>query len=449
MFFNAENSIILSVKENILKNVTEAVKNQKIAVGVSGGVDSMVLLRALIEAKKTADFSFFIVNIEHGIRGEASEKDSKFVCDFAKDNGIDCEVFRVDALGRAKETGETVEESARALRYEVFENILKSGRADKIFLAHHKEDQAETVLMRIIRGTGIKGLSGMQKETRGYVRPLLDVKKEEILDFQKYFDVPFVVDETNFENDKTRNLIRNEILPLMKKAGDATESLTRLSRIASETEAFLETLDLPLIDEKGVVKIDIQKALPSYLFKRAVKNAFSRLGVEKDVEERHVNIVVELMEKENGASVDMPYGVVVSKEYDKIVFSKSKQKQDFITQFTTGKVSFFDKTVIIDKTATSKDGVKTLTFDLSKIPGGAVIRTRKDGDVFTKFSGGTKKLNDYFTDKKIPKRERDEIPIVAVDKDVLIVVGVEISDKVKTDEFTKPEHTFKITSEDI
>ncbi|UKI48623.1 MAG: tRNA lysidine(34) synthetase TilS [Clostridiales bacterium] len=104
--------------------------------------------------------------------------------------------------------------------------------------------------------------------------------------------------------------------------------------------------------------------------------------------------------------------------------------------------------MIIDKTAKSKDGVKTLTFDLSKIPAGAVIRTREDGDVFTKFSGGTKKLGDYFTDKKIPKRERDEIPLVAIGKDVLIVVGTEISDKVKINENTKPEYIFEITSED-
>ena len=301
--------------------------------------------------------------------------------------------------------------------------------------------------MRIIRGTGIKGLLGMQKETRGYVRPLLDVSKEEILDFQKKYDVPYVVDETNFENDKTRNLIRNEIMPLLNRAGDATGSLNRLSRIAADTEEFLSTLDLPLEISKDSVGINVKNP-PVFLLKRAMRNAFSALNVEKDVEEKHVIIILDLLQKENGASVDMPYGVVVTKEYDKIVFSKSKQKQAFITPFATGKVAFLNKTVIIDKTAKSKDGVKTLTFDLSKIPAGAVIRTREDGDVFTKFSGGTKKLGDYFTDKKIPKRERDEIPLVAIGKDVLIVVGTEISDKVKINENTKPEYIFEITSED-
>lgn len=145
----------------------------------------MVLLRALIEAKKSTDFSFFIVNIEHGIRGRSSENDSRFVADFARSHGIECRTFKVDSLRRAKEFGETEEEAARALRYGVFQKLLIDGDCDKVFLAHHEDDQAETVLMRIIRGTGIKGLSGMQKETRGYVRPLLDVSKEEILDFQK------------------------------------------------------------------------------------------------------------------------------------------------------------------------------------------------------------------------------------------------------------------------
>lgn len=175
MFFNADDSIILFVKEKIIQNVSEAAKNQRIAVGVSGGVDSMVLLRALIEAKKSTDFSFFIVNIEHGIRGRSSENDSRFVADFARSHGIECRTFKVDSLRRAKEFGETEEEAARTLRYGVFQKLLIDGDCDKVFLAHHEDDQAETVLMRIIRGTGIKGLSGMQKETRGYVRPLLDV----------------------------------------------------------------------------------------------------------------------------------------------------------------------------------------------------------------------------------------------------------------------------------
>ena len=436
------------MKEKIIQNVSEVAKNQKVAVGVSGGVDSMVLLRALIEAKKSTDFSFFIVNIEHGIRGRSSENDSRFVADFARENNVECRTFKVDSPRRAKEYGETLEEAARVLRYGVFQKLLNDGDCDKVFLAHHEDDQAETVLMRIIRGTGIKGLSGMQKETRGYVRPLLDVSKAEMLDFQKRYDVPYVVDETNFENDKTRNLIRNEIMPLMNRAGDATGSLNRLSRIAADTEEFLSTLDLPLEKSAGVVKIDVKNNPPAFLLKRAIRSAFSALGVDKDVEERHVLIILDLLNKENGAGVDMPYGVVATKEYDEIVFSKSKQKQSFMTQFTTGKVAFLDKTIIIDKSAKSKNGVKTLTFDLSKIPTHAVIRTREEGDVFTKFAGGTKKLGDYFTDKKIPKRERDEIPLVAVGKDVLVVVGVEISDKVKINEFTKPEYIFEITSED-
>ena len=275
MFFNADDSIILFVKERIIQNVSEAAKNQRIAVGVSGGVDSMVLLRALIEAKKSTDFSFFIVNIEHGIRGRSSENDSRFVADFARSHGIECRTFKVDSLRRAKEFGETEEEAARVLRYGVFQKLLIDGDCDKVFLAHHEDDQAETVLMRIIRGTGIKGLSGMQKETRGYVRPLLDVSKEEILDFQKKYDVPYVVDESNFENDKTRNLIRNEIMPLLNRAGDATGSLNRLSRIAADTEEFLSTLDLPLEISKDSVGIDVKNP-PVFLLKRAIRNAFWR-----------------------------------------------------------------------------------------------------------------------------------------------------------------------------
>ena len=154
------------MKERIIQNVSEAAKNQRIAVGVSGGVDSMVLLRALIEAKKSTDFSFFIVNIEHGIRGQSSENDSRFVADFARSHGIECRTFKVDSLRRAKEFGETEEEAARVLRYGVFQKLLIDGDCDKVFLAHHEDDQAETVLMRIIRGTGIKGISGCKSHKK-------------------------------------------------------------------------------------------------------------------------------------------------------------------------------------------------------------------------------------------------------------------------------------------
>lgn len=154
--------------------------------------------------------------------------------------------------------------------------------------------------------------------------------------------MPYVVDETNFENDKTRNLIRNEIMPLLNRAGDATGSLNRLSRIAADTEEFLSTLDLPLEISKDSVGIDVKNP-PVFLLKRAIRNAFLALGVEKDVEEKHVLIILDLLQKENDASVDMPYGVVVTKEYDKIVFQNPSRNKPLQRRLRRVKSRFWTK----------------------------------------------------------------------------------------------------------
>ena len=177
--------------------------------------------------------------------------------------------------------------------------------------------------------------------------------------------------------------------------------------------------------------------------------AFNEVGAEKDVEERHINLIAELADGKNGASLDMPFGITVSKEYDKLVFSKKQSKREFETPFSTGKISFLNNTIIIVPENESPSAGKSLRFDIAGIPADAVIRTRRAGDSFTKFGGGTKSLGDYMTDKKIPKRIRDEIPVIASGNDVLIIAGVEISDKVRTDENTKKENFYTITTEDM
>lgn len=451
MQFTRRNSIIEVVKENLIENilcVTDA--NDVIAVGVSGGVDSMVLLRAVEEAAKIKGFKYFVVNVEHGIRGDNSVKDSEFVKNYADGKNIRCMVYRVDALKRAADFGETLEEGARAVRYGVFDSLLANGDCNKVFLAHHRADQAETVLMRILRGTGIKGLAGMKKINGGYVRPFLDVSKEEIVGFADRHGVGYVVDETNLSNDCTRNFLRNRIFPELKEASfDAQTALVRLARIAGETEDFLKTCDFPVVHDGDKIIVKTSEAANRFLFKRAVMRAFNEVGAEKDVEERHINLIAELANGKNGASLDMPFGITVSKEYDKLVFSKKQSKRAFETPFSTGKISFLNNTIIIVPENESSSAGKSLRFDIAGIPADAVIRTRRAGDSFTKFGGGTKSLGDYMTDKKIPKRIRDEIPVVASGNDVLIIAGVEISDKVRTDENTKKENFYTIITEDM
>jgi tRNA(Ile)-lysidine synthase len=173
--------------------------------------------------------------------------------------------------------------------------------------------------------------------------------------------------------------------------------------------------------------------------------AIKALGIEKDWTKTHITDVYALSEKQTGNMINLPQNVVAIREYDKIVFYKDATKEDYNVAFNVGSFSFNNKTITCKKCLPQgidlKDG---LYADYAKISESAVIRFRKDGDVFTKFGGGTKKVNDYFTDKKIPLKDRDTIPLLADEKEVLVIFGVGVSDKIKVDENTKEIIKFDI-----
>ncbi|MEG1613398.1 MAG: tRNA lysidine(34) synthetase TilS [Clostridia bacterium] len=423
-----------------------------VAVAVSGGIDSMVLLHAFTELKKISPINFFVLNIEHGIRGEASRKDSAFVFEYCKQLGVECFSESVDVLSYVKEKCCTVEEGARAVRYSIFNKYVSLGKCNKVALAHHMSDQAETVLMRIIRGTGLLGLCGMRAVSGVYIRPFLEVRKEEIIAYQEANNIPFIVDETNLDNNYTRNLLRNKIIPeLSKLSTDVEGSLVRLSRLADEAESYIFRHENPIEVTGEVASFDLIDEEPTLLYKRRVRRCFEALGVKKDVEEVHYDLIDKLRFGENGQRLDMPNGITVYREYEHIVFSKEKRQNiDFNIPFCIGKIGFGAKTLIIGKYEGEQIDDGILLFDITKIPEMAVFRFRRDGDIFTKFGGGTKKLGDYLTDKKVPLRIRDSLIVCAVDNDVLFVAGVEISHKVRVD-FGSEEgrkNIYKITLED-
>ncbi|MEG2274313.1 MAG: tRNA lysidine(34) synthetase TilS, partial [Clostridia bacterium] len=197
----------------------------KIAVALSGGRDSIALAYALINSGA----NFFAVNVEHGIRGEASVADSKFVKDFCDKNNIELLSFSVDSLKFSKDSGMTVEQSARALRYDVFDSLLADCKCDYVALAHHRDDQVETIVMRILRGTGLRGLTAMKEQNGKYIRPLLSYTREDIDSFIKAHNLPYVDDETNSDTAYTRNYLREQLKAIRLRYPSFDEAILRLS----------------------------------------------------------------------------------------------------------------------------------------------------------------------------------------------------------------------------
>lgn len=425
-----------------VKEMLEVLKDEPIAVAVSGGSDSMALLYFIL------DYGFSnvsVINFEHGIRGENSVRDSRFVKDYCTKRGVRVDIISLNTIQEAKRNKTTIEETARKLRYDYFEKVLEEGIVKYIFLAHHKMDQAETVLMRILRGTGIDGLEGMKVISNGYVRPFLHVDKEDIMGYVAKHNIPFVTDETNEDENYSRNFIRSSVLPLIKtKYPKAEDSLCRLADIAGGVNAYLNLqINVNKLNDNEVkVAFNTNKEI----FSRSIKEAFRLLGIEKDVEYRHYEMIYLLQSLDTGASVDTPYFTNAVKDYDGIVICKKRDEEKYSEPFNleVNRAKTYDKVTFTPYKDKIEYG-KGLYFDYDKLPSGCVIRHRKEGDYIEKFGGGTKSFGDYLTDKKVPKRYRDSLLVVAKDNEVFIAVGVDVSNKVKV--VDESLNIYKVTTE--
>lgn len=422
-------------------------KGDTIAVALSGGKDSVCLLDMLLTEREKLGITVKAVNIDHGIRGETSVRDSEFVKTLCTKLGVPLFFKKLDCVSFSAENGFSPEEWARILRYKVFDEAIKSGFCDKIATAHHASDRAETVLFNILRGASPLGASGISESSRGgkIIRPILSLSRREIDDYAVRRGLSYVVDETNLETEYTRNFLRLDVLPLIEKRfPEAEKSILRFADTLKADEEYLNETAMRTVTEKND-EISFPCDLPYPIFLRASFYAMKKLGIQKDYEKIHGEAVYSLKNSENGKKITLPKNILAVKDYGKITFYKTASvegadgKIDFETPFALGEYEFAGKKYKFEIVGDcgAKSGDNRLIADFLKIPSTAVIRTRRAGDVFCKFGGGTKKLKDYLIDKKVPSRERDKILLLADGSDVLIICGIEISDAIKVDKTTR------------
>ncbi|MDE6060270.1 MAG: tRNA lysidine(34) synthetase TilS, partial [Clostridia bacterium] len=228
-------------------------------------------------------------NVEHGIRGESSVRDSAFVAELCKRMGVELYSFAVDAPSFAKQNGYTIEQAARILRYRCFDELLDSGKCDYVALAHHLDDQIETVFMRILRGTGIRGLSGIKAINGRYIRPLLGYTRDDISEYVLRHNLEYVDDETNDDINYTRNFLRAEIATLKQRFPAMGTAVKRLCDSAEESDLFIES-QVPNVELKdGVAYVKVADCASKVIAKRLFMRAAAALGVVQDIVERHLN----------------------------------------------------------------------------------------------------------------------------------------------------------------
>lgn len=424
-------------------------QNLKICVALSGGRDSMALLHFLLVNAEKFNLTICAVNCDHSIRGEASKSDSLFVRNY-------CLEHSVPLICYVNDPTKTDEMSARLWRYSCFADALKpqtlkSGEkwrgADVIATAHHMDDNAETVLFNLARGTSLVGLEGISDniiDGTPFIRPLISVSRAEIENYIFENTIEYVDDLTNFSEQYTRNRIRRNILPALEKAvPNARYNIFKLSRLVGEYNAFFSEL----LSQKNLIAFNggtakLVRTDEKTLFNLAVRKIVAEHFKKQDFTKTHFDTLYKLQFLDIGKRFEF-LNLTVYNERDGLVFCEKideNAEQDFRKGeiiFGTRKISIFTATPPHMFQLTQNPRQKLLKFDLDKIPPSAKIRAKNQGDKFKKFGGGTKNLGDFFTDKKIPTRLRMEIPLIADGGEILIVCGVEISEQVKITDKTK------------
>ena len=399
-------------------------RNKRYGVAVSGGRDSMVLLHLFYKEK----YDFFVINIKHGIRGESSISDSEFVKKYCAEHNIECSSYVVDTLKYAEEKKYTVEEAARELRYDIFDKCLLDN-CDLIALGHHLDDQVETILMRILRGTGVEGVCGMLSGRNGYIRPLLNIDRQEIDKYVLENNIQYVEDETNKDVKYRRNNIREFVTNINTKYPEFNKGIARLAKNALEWKEFVYSkLNKQIVKNNRVyIKLNVSNLETKLYFKKAVEY----FGVIQDIEDRHYELLINLKyTKEPGTTLDMPYGIKVMKgEEDLIVFKEEEYEEKYIG------VGEYRNTLVLNSKIFKKNGEY---LDGDKIASDAVFRHRHNGDRFIKTNGHEVMLADYLTDLKIKREDRNsEITVLAYGSRILAVVGYTVSKEVAVTDNTK------------
>lgn len=434
-------------KANKMNVRLDKYSGKRICVAVSGGKDSMALLHYLTEHGNKYGITVSALNCDHGIRGKDSERDSAFVKAYCGGKGVPVYSF-VAKNGLFKD-----ENSARAWRLECYSKVLKEGKADVIATAHHMNDNAETVLFNLARGASLSGVCGISDEpSLGIIRPLIACSRDDIDGYINSNNVPYVTDESNFTQDYTRNKIRLNVLPALEQAvHGAVGAIYRFSRLAEEDEEYFSRKVDGIVARRFDGNYLIKPCGERVIFKRAAQRIISAYFRKCDYTAEMLETLYNLQSSDNGKKFEF-LGLTAVKEDGGVAITEDSvlkaQEASFYDNLNDEKTIEFSGVLAcaargenaFDK-INGKD-LKTLSFDISAIPQNAVIRFRRTGDKFTKFGGGTVSLSDYLTDKKVPQSLRDKLPLVCVGSEVLIVGGVEISDKVKIKPDTEQKGVF-------
>ncbi|MCK5128558.1 MAG: tRNA lysidine(34) synthetase TilS [Clostridiales bacterium] len=424
-------------------------ENDKVLIALSGGMDSMVLFDLLVKLRDKMNFTLIAAHFNHHIR-KASDNDAIFVQNACEKHGIAFSMGEADIPVIAKKEKLSIEVAARMKRRVFLQSVATDNNANKIALAHHKNDRAETYLMRIIRGSSLDGLGCMPEKDDNIIRPLLFAARDEIKIYAHENKLEWQEDETNKDISYTRNNIRHNTLAHIKENYNANivQTLSNSAALMYKDRLYFEEvvkeklLKAQITNDGYYLNDDDFIYLHDSILSRCIKKALENLGFRKDIYEVHIAQVMALFsQQKTGATLNLPNGAIarrdafgvklIRSEKAPLMFESTKFHADGQTNIVNcGTFVCHDSQINVKKVKYHSKNVAF--FDTMGIPHGLVVRSRKKGDVFHQLgASGKKSLKEYFIDKKISRFKRDSIPLIASKNEILWIVGYEISDKVK------------------
>lgn len=452
---NIERQVVASIHTHAMLSGGE-----KVLIGLSGGPDSTCLLSILHGLRDTFRLSLHALYVDHGMRPGETPREIDFCTHLCKNLDIPFTVRTVDVKAFVKAERINTQDGARQLRYKALEEVAYETGAQKVAVGHTADDQAETVLMHLIRGAGTTGMAGIPPVRKYIIRPLIQVERTSIVEYLKEKNIGHIIDSSNVYGDYTRNRIRRTLIPAIREVNPAIiETLSKTAAIFRDEERYFEVLVtkalMKLISRKTDARIELflspLEAMDKVIMRRVLRRAIDATRDLRGIGFVHIESVIELIRKGTpGDRLYLPGGIRAIKEYATLMLtSEPPVKMGTYSLPVPGELVLKEAGVYLKASISTEDEShhdgknisdiwKTLgLFDADKLTFPLDIRPRKAGDYFYPSGfGKRKKLQDFFVDLKIPRDERERVPLIISGEDIIWIVGYRGDERYKATEKT-------------
>jgi len=414
-------------KESLVEN------GDRIVVGFSGGPDSVFLVEMLLKLREKIDFDIVLVHINHLLRGEEAQRDEDFSINYGKSKGLKVFARKINITSLGKEKGLSLEEAGREARYSFYKEVLEKSNSNKIALAHNKDDQIETFMFRLTRGTGLSGLEGIATKRDRYIRPISEIYKSEIVNYLDENNISYCIDSTNLENEFS---IRIDLIPFIEKRYNPKfkDKIFSLIEEIRDINIFIEK-EIEQFSYNETINIESILKFPKSIRGKILSKYLYKYGLE--VNRKKISLIESILEKGGSQEISLDSQYILKKEYNILKIQKINLIKNNIEEVTftiPNKIKYGDYIIEAEYVERGEQN-KNCFYTNLKLGDTLIVRGRKDGDkIIPTGMKGEKKLKEIFINEKIGKEKRDSIPLIVHNDNIVWIAGVRGNEKYNSTE---------------